>query len=233
MAIIPADEKVFMVDKRTNTTYGGSAALQAMQQWYTMQDVADSVQPYKVFTALVSQSGGTNPAVLTEGAVQTGVTYRLSGVSNASDFSNVGGPGAGEAIDNTYIIAINNEIPLNYGGASLIYDDGAPKATVLENTIGNIGFDFLDTGKYRIISQSLFKYPKTFINGAKTNNDGYAVFNPFVGTNGNDLPSIRGYFFDIEPGNESIIGLSTVKNNAQFENGIIDDPICIEIRVYN
>ena len=43
MAIIPGDEKVFMVDKRTNTIYGGSAALQAMQQWYTMQDVIDSI----------------------------------------------------------------------------------------------------------------------------------------------------------------------------------------------
>jgi hypothetical protein len=61
MAIIPADEKVFMVDKRTNTIYGGSAALQAMQQWYTMQDVADSIQPYKVFTALLTQSGITPP----------------------------------------------------------------------------------------------------------------------------------------------------------------------------
>lgn len=43
MAIIPADEKVFMVDKRTNTTYGGSKALQDMQQWYTMADVVESV----------------------------------------------------------------------------------------------------------------------------------------------------------------------------------------------
>ena len=42
MAIIPGNEKVFMVDKRTNTVYGGSAALQAMQQWYTMQDVRES-----------------------------------------------------------------------------------------------------------------------------------------------------------------------------------------------
>jgi hypothetical protein len=44
MAIIPGDEKVFMVSNGTNTTYGGSAALQAMNQWYTMQDVADSVE---------------------------------------------------------------------------------------------------------------------------------------------------------------------------------------------
>jgi hypothetical protein len=43
MAIIPAAEKVFMVSNSTNTTYSGSAALKAMQQWYTMQDVIDTV----------------------------------------------------------------------------------------------------------------------------------------------------------------------------------------------
>jgi len=75
MAIIPADEKVFMVDKRTNTTYGGSAALQAMQEWYTMQDVADSVQPYKVFSALLTQSEGDNPLSINSGTLTIGVTY--------------------------------------------------------------------------------------------------------------------------------------------------------------
>jgi hypothetical protein len=43
MAIIPAEEKVFMVSNSTNTIYSGSASLKAMQQWYTMQDVIDSV----------------------------------------------------------------------------------------------------------------------------------------------------------------------------------------------
>lgn len=43
MAIIPNDEKVFMVDKTTNTRFSGSAATKAMQEWYTMQDVIDTV----------------------------------------------------------------------------------------------------------------------------------------------------------------------------------------------
>jgi hypothetical protein len=43
MAIIPADQKVFMVSNSTNTVYSGSAALKAMNEWYTMQDVSDSV----------------------------------------------------------------------------------------------------------------------------------------------------------------------------------------------
>ena len=43
MAIIPSDEKVFMVDKTTNTTFSGSKSTKAMQQWYTMQDIIDSI----------------------------------------------------------------------------------------------------------------------------------------------------------------------------------------------
>jgi hypothetical protein len=43
MAIIPNDEKVFMVSNTTNTTYSGSQALKDMNEWYTMQDIADTV----------------------------------------------------------------------------------------------------------------------------------------------------------------------------------------------
>ncbi len=43
MAIIPSNEKVFMVSSTTNTTYSGSQALKNMSEWYTMQDIADTV----------------------------------------------------------------------------------------------------------------------------------------------------------------------------------------------
>jgi hypothetical protein len=43
MSIIPATDKVYMVREDVNTTYGGSKALKAMQNWYTMQDVLDTV----------------------------------------------------------------------------------------------------------------------------------------------------------------------------------------------
>jgi hypothetical protein len=42
MAIIPNDEKIFMVSNATDTAYGGSDALKSMQQWYTMQDVIET-----------------------------------------------------------------------------------------------------------------------------------------------------------------------------------------------
>ena len=80
MAIIPSDEKVFMVSNSTNTTYSGSAALKAMQQWYTMQDVIDTVggggggTNYKSYVALISQSG-TNDPVATVVYNDTGATF--------------------------------------------------------------------------------------------------------------------------------------------------------------
>jgi hypothetical protein len=43
MSIIPATDKVYMVREDVNTTYGGSTALKPMQNWYTMQDIVDTV----------------------------------------------------------------------------------------------------------------------------------------------------------------------------------------------
>jgi hypothetical protein len=73
MAIIPGNEKVLMVNRATNTTYGGSAALQAMQEWYTMQDIIDSVKvgpSYLIYTALITQTGTAAPtAVVLENTI--------------------------------------------------------------------------------------------------------------------------------------------------------------------
>jgi len=43
MSIIPATDKVYMVREDVNTTYGGSEALKVLQNWYTMQDIVDTV----------------------------------------------------------------------------------------------------------------------------------------------------------------------------------------------
>ena len=84
MAIIPADEKVFMVSNDTNTTYGGSAALQAMNQWYTMQDISDSVGgvvlPYKVYTALLTQTGTNAPvATVLQNTLEGTISFHYRG----------------------------------------------------------------------------------------------------------------------------------------------------------
>jgi hypothetical protein len=161
MAIIPADEKVFMVDKRTNTTYGGSQALQDMQQWYTMQDVADSVQPYKVYTALLTQSGDDNPDSTYSGDLVIGRTYQIFDLGGADgyDFTNVGAPN--NNIDTRFVAT--GTTPNSWGtNVALNYNSGAPVATVLENTIGNIWFTYQDSGLYYIVSSNLFPEDKTW-----------------------------------------------------------------------
>lgn len=66
MAIIPSDEKVFMSTSSTNTTFGGSAATKAMQQWYTMGDITESVTS-------VTLSGSGTPNYITKWVEDAGV----------------------------------------------------------------------------------------------------------------------------------------------------------------
>jgi hypothetical protein len=86
MAIIPNNEKVFMVSNGTNTTYSGSAALKAMQQWYTMQDVSDSVAasaPYQSYIALFTQSGTSAPVVnIVSNTLGLNLTWARSSAGN-------------------------------------------------------------------------------------------------------------------------------------------------------
>ena len=232
MAIIPSTAKVLNQYENVNTTYGGSKAMKAQSKWYTMQDVEDTInanKPYKVFTALLTQSGGDDPAVLSNSDLTIGVTYEIKTLSSGSyDFTNVGAPNNDIG---TYFVATGTT-PNDWGSASLNYNPGAPVATILENTIGNIWFQYIDVGRYGIYSVDLFDDLKTFINGARLSNDNYATFNQFIQP-GSGTPTSRGYFFRLDQGIETLIELNTIKDTDDFKNDIIDYPICIEIRVYN
>lgn len=225
MAIIPANEKVFMVDTRTNTVYGGSQALQDMQQWYTMQDVSDSVGgsilPYKVFTALLTQSGGGGTSFISGGSLEIGQTYLIDNA--IGDFTNVGAP------DNnfgTHFIATGTT-PASWTGGNLSYNSGAPVATVLENTIGNVWFEYVNVGEYNLKSTLLFT-EKTFIpNGTSI---GRTIFNPTIIDDGSGLTDGFGYF--IFKGDNNTVWVKTLAGPEIFENDkLIGTPI--EIRVYN
>jgi hypothetical protein len=217
MAIIPAQEKVFMVSNGTNTTYGGSAALQAMNQWYTMEDISDSVvvtAPYKVFTALLTQSGvdfyinnstdGIEPFIV-------GVTYYIDeNNSPTANFTNIGAPNNNVG---TYFIATGTT-PQSWGNGEYVnlrYNTGAPVATVLENTIGNIWFSYVDPGVYIINSDGLFIENKTIL-----------LSSYFTGTN-SDV-TYNTIFNQVD---NSTIGIGIGDGNG-YLNG---SPI--EIRVYN
>jgi len=89
MAIIANDEKVFMVSKSTNTTYSGSAALKAMQEWYTMQDVKDTVGVAAEGPQGVPGVQGEQGIPGTAGAVgPAGLTWRSTWVSGTSYIAN-------------------------------------------------------------------------------------------------------------------------------------------------
>lgn len=161
MATIPNSQKTFSVNEGVNTVYGGSASMKALSQWYTMQDITDTVRPYQVYTALLTQSGGDNSVEQTSGALTVGVTYYITDSGTVNwDFTNVGAPN--NDID-TYFIATGTT-PNSWGDAILEYNAGAPVVNVLENTIGNIWFNYDAPGSYNIFSNDLFIVDKTTVN---------------------------------------------------------------------
>ena len=216
MAIIPSDEKVFMVSNSTNTVYGGSAALKAMQQWYTMEDVTNTVRPYQVFTALLTQSGGdfldALDATTPTQNVTKGTTYTIVNASDG-DFINVGAPNNN---DGTSFIATNNNIPNAWGesDAALMFNTGAPVATVLENTIGNIWFTYNGVGYYNVNSNGLFISNKTYQNPVNYNLP-------------NDIT--EGYNFMVQ--DENICSFLVFQYVSPTDDSLRNTPI--EIRVYN
>jgi len=175
---------------------------------------------YKIYEALISQSGGLNPLLLTSGAVEIGVTYRLLGVTNGSDFSNVGGPGAGQAVDDIYFIATNSGVPISYGGGSLYYDTGAPIVNVvLENTIGNIWFIYNQIGAYTVKSDGLFTQNKTV---------------PWIGSGAEGVTN--GILTGSNYASVNSVEIYTVSINSSVPPVPVDDELNytpIQIKVYN
>jgi hypothetical protein len=60
MAIIPDGQKILTTAAEVNTTYGGSASLKALNTWYTMGDIADSVSVSQGEEVVYTVSGGTS-----------------------------------------------------------------------------------------------------------------------------------------------------------------------------
>jgi hypothetical protein len=123
---------------------------------------------YKVYTALLTQSGGDDfQEFVGSGTLTVGVTYLISDNATNPDFTNVGAPNNDVG---TYFVATGTT-PNSWGEATLGYNTGAPVVTVLENTIGNIWWTYNGVAQYEANSNSLFTIDKTilFIQGS---NDG-------------------------------------------------------------
>ena len=114
--------------------------------------------PYKVFTGLLTQNGGSVSQNKNAGStLAKGVTYYI--VSNGGyDFIPLGAP---SNTVGTYFVC-NQNITTGLGILfDLQYNTGAPICVVLENTIGNIWFTYDNIGKYGIFSDNLFDSEKT------------------------------------------------------------------------
>lgn len=167
---------------------------------------------YKVYTAILgAQSGGSNPIIITSGNLTIGVTYLIKSGGAGGDFTNVGAPNNDA---NTSFVAIDTT-PNSWGTRSLEYNTGALViSTGLENTIGNIWFEYTNAGEYKCSSDGLFKAGKTIIFlGPGRYTTGVAIL-------GNTIGSTSGI---------TIYSRNTSNNGV---DGLIN-AVPIEIRVYN
>ena len=175
----------------------------------TYKSLSELAPTYKVYTALLTQSGNDNPDSITSGLLTIGVTYRI--IDAGGDFTNVGSPNNDT---DTYFVATGTT-PSNWGTASLMFNTGAPVVTVLENTIGNIYWTFNGDGSYFANSDSLFTSLKTtvFIGPlSNSNTEGYSMLG---GNSDNLIQEIR-----------TLAAPATYSNDLLFNTPI-------EIRVYN
>jgi hypothetical protein len=131
-----------------------------------------NTRPYKVFTALLTQSGGDGPSEEYQGdEIYSGITYYIFTNDDNFDLVQYGAPNSNVG---TYFVCNQNAtLPLDIN-IQLNYNTGAPVVTVLENTIGNIWFDYIDVGYYRVDSDNLFITNKTTLsisNSREVNSD--------------------------------------------------------------
>jgi hypothetical protein len=61
MSIVPSGQKFHTVPSNVQTVERGSALANSQREIYTMQDIVDTTRPYKVYTALLTQSGTNAP----------------------------------------------------------------------------------------------------------------------------------------------------------------------------
>jgi hypothetical protein len=179
----------------------------------SVEDFTNQVKPYKVFTALLTQSGGdVESDKNASDEFFSGVTYYISSNTENKDFTIYGAPNNNVG---TYFLCTQNGIVPN--GAQLIYNYGAPVVTVLENTIGNVWFTYNGIGSYSINSNGPFIESKTSLNIGTLN----TLSNAYNARIYGDISSYP-----------NSIGIQLRDSNFDAtDGGLYNTPI--EIRVYN
>jgi len=177
------------------------------------QSIGVTGLPYKVYTALLTQSGGDVPNNQGSGAVTKGVTYTVDEYFADTDLSNVGGGTFASPI--SPFVATSNDTPINYNGSALYFNEGAPVVTVLENSIGNIWWTYNYQGSYSVQSDALFLPNKTFFTTGPAN------------SGDNPAQNTSEYTFNTD----SSISILTFYDGSLFDNRLLNT--AFEIRVYN
>ena len=182
----------------------------------TVEDfLASAARPYKVYTALLTQSGGDNELQITGGTLTVGVSYQVDINTGGADFTNVGAPNNEIG---TWFVATGTT-PTSWGTGALLYNTGAPVVAVLENTIGNITWTYLSTGSYTGNLISAFPLNKTYfsVNNRFSDDGGASAYDAFL-----------------YRANDDFFALTLWNNGTSSDNLIFSGaPISIEIRVYN
>jgi hypothetical protein len=136
------------------------------------------------------------------------------------NFTNVGAPNNDNG---TYFVATGTtpaDWGINLSADTLTFNTGAPTAIVLENTIGNVHWRYINIGAYK---GTIDLYPNVLVTEGKQ-----VVFSPTLALSTSD----NKYFVTIQ--NDSAIGavaISITDGTNYINGGLVDCPI--EIRVYN
>ena len=203
-----SESQVIVYNPNVDLTERKSALNNSIQEAVTVGDL----RGYKVYTALLTQNGGDDPMSLGVGdSLVIGVTYFIENNGGSGwDFTNVGAPNN----DLFTSFVATGTTPNSWGiDGYLNYNTGAPVVTVLENTIGNIWFTYLNIGTYIISSNSLFTINKT------------ATF-----TTTSSKPN-EPYWITMQAISQEEIYLVQFGVDGSTYNNLLSTPI--EIRVYN
>jgi hypothetical protein len=177
--------------------------------------VNNIVPKYRVYTALLTQSGtGNNGQTITGGTLTIGITYLISEHQTGDDFTNVGAPNNNNG---TYFLATGTT-PAEWGSASTLqYDASAPTINILDNTLGaTVTATYYNVGSYNLnLSFPVLTEGKTFITTGYTDN-------PTLGES-----SIQSLV-----SSTTSINVRTRGDVGEYFDGILSNTP-IEIRVYN
>jgi len=144
------------------TPLSGTEEIAIVQNNQTVKTTTESIRGgYKVYTALLTQSGGDGPNyIVGDENIYKGITYEITLNDANFDFAEFGSP---NNTVGTKFVSTKDGVIATSGDVRLDYNTGAPVVTVLENTIGNIWWAYNSNGEYFAQSDGLFTINKTFV----------------------------------------------------------------------